>query len=32
VTTAERSPENVGAFVFGLDLIVDGLERMRDQG
>jgi len=26
----ERSAENVGAFAFGLDLILDGLERIRD--
>ena len=26
----ERSPENEGAFAFGLDLILDGLERIRD--
>jgi hypothetical protein len=25
----ERSPENEGAFAFGLDLILDGLERIR---
>jgi hypothetical protein len=25
----ERSPENEGAFGFGLDLILDGLERIR---
>jgi AcrR family transcriptional regulator len=27
----ERSPENEGAFAFGLDLILDGLERIRDE-
>lgn len=26
----ERSPEDEGAFAFGLDLILDGLERIRD--
>jgi AcrR family transcriptional regulator len=26
----ERDPENEGAFAFGLDLILDGLERIRD--
>jgi hypothetical protein len=26
----ERQPEDVGAFAFGLDLILDGLERIRD--
>jgi AcrR family transcriptional regulator len=26
---AERSPDNPGAFAFGLDLILDGLERIR---
>jgi AcrR family transcriptional regulator len=26
----EREPENVGAFAFGLDLILDGLERIRE--
>jgi hypothetical protein len=26
----ERSPENDGAFAFGLDLILDGLERIRE--
>ena len=26
----ERSPEDEGAFAFGLDLILDGLERLRD--
>jgi AcrR family transcriptional regulator len=28
----ERSPENEGAFAFGLDLILDGLERIRGSG
>ena len=27
----ERSPENEGAFAFGLDLILDGLNRIRDR-
>jgi hypothetical protein len=26
----ERSPDNPGSFAFGLDLILDGLERIRD--
>jgi hypothetical protein len=26
----ERSPDDEGAFAFGLDLILDGLERIRD--
>lgn len=28
---AERDPEDEGSFVFGLDLILDGLERIRDR-
>jgi hypothetical protein len=26
----EHDPENEGAFAFGLDLILDGLERIRE--
>jgi AcrR family transcriptional regulator len=28
----ERRPDDEGAFAFGLDLILDGLERLRDKG
>jgi hypothetical protein len=28
----KRAPEEEGAFAFGLDLILDGLERIRDRG